>query len=200
MRITRKVATAGVAAALAVAGVAALAAPVAAATAEEDTTTRAEAIVEALAGLVDDGTLTQEQAEEVATTLDESDALRGGPWRGGGHHPGLTTAATALGMTEDELRTALEVEGSLADVAAMQGVETAVLVDALVAARTEHLQDRVAEGDLTQAEADERIAALPEHVAALVEGETRLGEHGRGHGPYGGGPGRSTDGGPGWRG
>ena len=188
MRITRKFAAAGLAGVLTVTGVAVLASPVSAATAEDGTTTRVEAIVEALAGLVTDGTLTQEEAEQVATTLEESDALRGGHGRGGGGHLALDAAATALGMTEDELRTALEVEGTtLADVAAAQGVETSVLVDALVAARTAHLQEEVTEGDLTQAEADERIAALPEQVAAMIEEEARFG--GRGHGPRGGGPG-----------
>ncbi|MFC8191521.1 hypothetical protein ACFUMH_07635 [Cellulomonas sp. NPDC057328] len=186
MRITKKVATAGVAGALTVACVAVLAAPVLAAVPEDGTvTTRAEAVVEALSGLVDDGTLTQEQAEEVATTLDGSDALRGGPGRGGGRHVDLSAAATTLGMTQDELRTALEVDGtSLADVAAAQDVETSVLVEALVAAQTERLAQDVADGDLTQAEADERVAALPERVGALVEEELRLG--GRGHGPRGG--------------
>ena len=193
MKITRRVAAVGVAGALTIGGVAVLAAPVSAATAEDGTTSRAAAIVEALSGLVTDGTLTQEQADEVATTLEESDALRGDHGRGGGRHVDLAVAATALGMTEDELRTALEVEGTtLADVAEAQGVEASVLVDALVAAQTEHLQEHVTEGELTQAEADERIAALPERVAALIEEEARVGgDHG--HGPRGGGPDRGDD-------
>lgn len=175
MRITRRLATAAVAGTLAVGGIAALAAPVAAAGTADGTTTRASAIVEALAGLVADGTLTQEQASTVATTLDESDALRGGPGHGGGaHHLDLAAAATALGMTEDELRTALDVDGTtLADVAAAQGVDTAVLVDALVDAATEHVQAEVADGRITQDRADEILAALPERVAAMVEREMR---------------------------
>ncbi|GIG39263.1 hypothetical protein [Cellulomonas phragmiteti] len=197
MRITRKIAAAGAAGALTVACVAALAAPSSAATAPDGTvSTRAAAIVEALSGLVEDGTLTSSQADEVATTLEGSDALRGGRGHGGGHHLDLTAAATALGMTSDELRTALDVEGTtLADVAAAQGVPTSALVDALVEARTERLQEKVAEGDLTQAEADEKIAALPERVAALVE-EARPGRSGRGPRSEGSGDasGASTDG------
>lgn len=189
MRNTKKLTVAG---ALTVACVAVLAAPVSAATPEDGTvSTRVESIVEALSGLVDDGSLTEEQAEEVATTLDESGALRGGPGhgggRGGGHGVDLAAAATTLGMTEDDLRTALEVEGTtLADVATAQGVETPVLIDALVAAQTDHLREKVTEGDITQAEADERTAALPERLAALVEHEAR--SDGRGYGPRGGGP------------
>jgi len=183
MNISRKVAAAGVAGILSVTGLAVAVAPVASAVTVEDGTAtagdRIEAITEALAGLVTGGTLTQEQADTVATTLGESDALRGS----GGHGRGgvdLTVAAETLGMTEEELSTALAVDGTtLASVADVQGVETQTLVDALVAARTERLNAAVTEGRLTQEEADERIAALPERIAAQVEEELR-GGHGRG--------------------
>ena len=91
-------------------------APVAATAATSGTVAvgdRLDRIKDALAGLVSDGSITQEQADEVATTLDE--ALPQG--RGGGHGPGaatggglrgLDTAATTLGVTEDELRAALQ--------------------------------------------------------------------------------------------
>ena len=209
MTMTKKPAAAGVAGLLGVTGIAVLAAPVASAT----TTTedgdasigdRLEAITEALAGLVSDGTLTQEQADEVATTLDESDVPSGHGGHGG--HAGrggvdLDAAAETLGMTAEELRTALAVGGTtLADVAAAQGVEPSTLVDALVASGTERLTEAVTEGRLTQEEADERIADLPERAADLVERELRGGHgpddghggwHGgwHGHGPRGGGPG-----------
>ncbi|WNB86692.1 hypothetical protein [Cellulomonas sp. ATA003] len=188
MNITRKVAAAGVAGILGVTGLAVVVAPVASAvTADDGATTvsdRVQAITEALAGLVTDGTLTQEQADSVATTLDESDALRGPGGHGPGHGGGgvdLSVAAEALGMTEDELRTALEVDGTtLTDVAHAQGVETSALVDALVADQTERLTTAVTEGRLTQEEADDRIAALPERIAAAIEEELRGGGHGRG--------------------
>jgi hypothetical protein len=191
MTISKKLAAAGVAGVLGVTGLA-MTAPIASAlTVSEDGTSttvgdRLQAIKDALAGLVTDGTLTQAQADQVAATLDESDALRG--HGGGGHGRGgldLDAAATALGMTVEELRTALAVEGTtLADVAAAEGVDTSTLVDALVAAGTERLTQAVEDGRLTQAEADERLAALPERVAALVEEELRFGRPGRG--PRGG--------------
>jgi hypothetical protein len=169
-------------------------APVASAsTSEESVGGRLAALTEALAGLVSDGTLTQAQADEVASTLDESDLLRGhggpGGWGGHGGRGGLDldVAAEALGVTTEELRTALAVDGTtLADVAAEEGVEVSTLVDALVASGTERLDQAVTDGRLTREEADERIAALPERVAALVEREPRGGGWGRGL--RGGGP------------
>src|SRR5215217_2937386 len=156
-KISTQLAAAGVAGVLSLTGLA-IAAPIASAatTAEDGTATgtlgdRLQAIKDALAGLVTDGTLTQAQADEVATTLDESDALRGhGHGRGG---VDLDAAAEALGLTADELRTALAVDGTtLADVAAAEGVDTSTLVDALVAAGTERLTQAVENGRLTQAE------------------------------------------------
>jgi len=136
-------------------------------------------IKSALSGLVDDGSLTQEQADEVASTLSEAGLGRGG------HHGdriGLETAATALGMTEAELRTALQEDGtSLADVAEAQGVEVDTLVDALVEAQQERIAQAVEDGRLTQAEADERLADLEERVTERVNSaDLGPGHHGRG--------------------
>ncbi len=190
MRITKKLAAAGVAGVLGVTGIAVLAPVASATTSEESVGGRLAALTEALAGLVTDGTLTQAQADEVASTLEESDLVRGhggpGGWGGWGGHGGrggldLDAAAEALGVTTEELRTALAVDGAtLADVAAAEGVEVSTLVDALVASGTERLEQAVTDGRLTREEADERIAALPERVAALVERELRGGGFGRG--------------------
>ena len=144
-------------------------------------------ITEALSGLVDDGSITQEQADEVATALDEAGIGHGGGHRGGGFD--LSTAATALGMTEDELRTALETDGTtLADVAGDQGVEVDALVDALVTAQQERIADAVEDGRLTQEQADERLADLEERVTERVNSEAPVG--GPGHGHHGGWGGR----------
>jgi hypothetical protein len=138
-----------------------------------------ERITDALAGLVSDGSLSQEQADEVATTL--SEAGIGGH---GGHHGGrlgLEAAAAALGMSEDELRTALEPEGTtLAQVAEDQGVAVDTLIDALVRAQEERIAAAVEDGRLTQDEADERLADLEERVTERVNSADRDG--GRGHG------------------
>lgn len=136
---------------------------------------RLSSLSEALSGLVSDGTLSQEQADAVATTLDEALPQRGGP---GGHGPGghgmgggrhLETAAEVLGTSVDELRDALQDGSSLADVAAAEGVETSALVDALVAAAQERLADHVEAGDVTQEQADERLAEVTARVTEMVE-------------------------------
>ncbi|WP_092861370.1 hypothetical protein [Quadrisphaera sp. DSM 44207] len=195
--MSRKAAAAAVAGAL---GVAALGVGLPAASAttssesSDDTSIsdRVEAIKDALAGLVGDGTLTQEQADEVASTLEDSDALRHGPggWHGGHGGPwgGLEAAATALGIEEEELRTALQDGASLAEVAEEKGVETSQLVDALVAEATEGIEDAVADEDLTREQADEILAELPDRVTQFVEeGFGDRGDRG-GWGGHRGGP------------
>jgi polyhydroxyalkanoate synthesis regulator phasin len=137
-------------------------------------------IKSALSGLVDDGSLTQEQADEVATTLSDAGLGHGG--HHGGDRIGLETAADALGLTEAELRTALESDGtSLADVAQAQGVDVGTLVDALVQAQQDRIAQAVEDGRLTQAEADQRLADLEARVTERVNSDDLiLGHHGRG--------------------
>jgi polyhydroxyalkanoate synthesis regulator phasin len=147
--------------------------------------TAVERITEALSGLVEDGSITQEQADEVAATLGEA-----GIGARGGHHGArldLGTAATALDMTEEELRTAMEAEGAtLAQVAEDQGVEVQALVDALVQAHEERIAQAVEDGRLTQEQADERLADLEERVSERVTTARPDRPMGGGHrGPHG---------------
>ncbi|RBY87799.1 hypothetical protein [Blastococcus sp. TF02A-30] len=144
-----------------------------------------ERIREALTGLVDDGTLTGDQADAVAETLDEAGVAGHGGRPGWGPGPGLSAAADALGMTEDELRTALQEDGAtLAQVAEDQGVAVEDLVAALVQAQRERIAEAVEEGRLTQEEADELLADVEERVSDRVDQEFP------GRGPGGGwGPG-----------
>lgn len=150
---------------------------------------RGSRIAEALSGLVSDGTLTQEQADEVARTVPEQAPPGGGHGPGGrgpggrglnGHGPGahgpgggrgLDTAAETLGLSVEELRAELESGRSLADVAAQQGVDQQDLIDALVTTAGEHLDEEVAEGDLTQEQAEARRAGLVERATERVERE-----------------------------
>jgi hypothetical protein len=96
---------------------------------------------------------------------------RGRP--GGFHHrgPGLDAAADALGITEDELRTALQDGQSIAEVAAANDIDVQTVIDALVADATAHIDEEVAEGDLTEEEAATRKANLVERITAMVNGE-----------------------------
>jgi hypothetical protein len=139
---------------------------------------RVDRIAAALQGLVDDGTLTTEQRDEVADTLSR-ELPRGGPGagRGPGHglgpghggRPSLDVAASTLGMTEQELLTELRGGRSLADVADGAGVPVDDLTAALVQAAESRLAEAVASGRLTQEQADERAARMAERIAVAVE-------------------------------
>jgi hypothetical protein len=106
--------------------------------------------------------------------------------RGAGHFADLAVAAEALGVTEDELRAALSEGSSLADVAEEQGVDVQTVIDAMVAAVTAELDERVAAGDLDEERAAEIEAGLVERITAKVNGEGGFGP-GFGHpgGPRG---------------
>jgi len=143
---------------------------------------RVSDISEALAELVTDGTITQEQSDTIASTLAET-LPRGGHGHGGhgGFDKGvsLTSAAEVLNLSEDELRTQLEGGASLASIADVQGVARDTLIAELVESGQARLDEAVAEGRLTQAEADERAADLTERVTETVdrEGLPTRGDH-----------------------
>lgn len=143
-----------------------------------------ERLGEVIAPLVADGTLTQAQADAVAEFLVENGPRRGGHRRG----PGPEAVAEFIGVSTDELRAAREAGESLADVAGANGVSVDSLIGFFVADAQEKLDAKVADGSLSQAEADEKLVEITERVTAMVNGE--------GGGP-GRGPGRGGPGGPG---
>lgn len=140
-----------------------------------------------LAGLVSDGTLTQAQADKVAETLASKMPAGGGHGGPGGRggFGGLSTAATAIGITEDELKTELQAGKSIAAVAKANGVSEQTVIDALIAEAKTHFADEVASGEHTQAEVDQILADLATRVKTMVETEG-LPQRG-GHGPDGDG-------------
>ena len=162
-------------------------APAVASAASGDTTAgaairdRVSEIKDALAGLVKDGTLTQAQANKVATTLDQKlpHGRHGG--RGFGR-PDLDAAASALGMTEDQLVRQLQSGKSLADVAKAKHVSVDTLVSRLVTAAQSDLADAVKAGRLTQAQADFLKTDLK---ARITETVNRQGFGRGGHGRHG---------------
>ncbi|MGY1710436.1 hypothetical protein ACI8AC_13100 [Geodermatophilus sp. SYSU D00758] len=164
----KKIVIAAAAGALALTGLA-VAAPALAEEGAEGTAAPSvvDRIRDALSGLVPDGSLTAEQADEVAGTLAESGSGQGG--RGGHGGPGLAAAAEALGMDADELHSALAEDGAtLGSVAVARGVDVGDLVAALVDDVHERLAGAVEEGRLTQEQADERLADLGERVRDRV--------------------------------
>jgi 3-hydroxyacyl-CoA dehydrogenase len=150
-----------------------------------------EVIMEKLGPLVEDGTITEAQAEAVAETLAES---RPGnrPHRGPGK--GLAEAAEFLGLEVEDLAQQLRDGATLAEIA---GDQTDELIALMVDAVEEKLAEAVANERLTQEEADEKLAEAEERITTFVnEGlpERPEGE-GRGGGRRGlGGPGEAPEG------
>ena len=147
-------------------------------------------ITEALKGLVTDGTITQAQADEVATTLAQQ-LPRGGP--GGGDHDGFgraafgqvsAAAAKALGVSEADLRARLQGGKSVADVAKEKGVDLDTVVTAVTDAVTTQITQAVEDGRITQAQADTMTADLTAKITEEID-EVHDGDHG-GRGDHGG--------------
>lgn len=153
---------------------------------------------DALAPLVDDGTLTASQVDAIVTALagaHESDRGDRGQGDRMGHGPRLDAVAELLGLTVADVESALHDGQSLADLAAAHGSNAEAVVEVLIADLKAHLDEEVAAGEHTQTEADERLADASDHIAALVNGESMGGDmHGPGmHGPGMHGPGMHGD-------
>jgi hypothetical protein len=133
---------------------------------------------------VTDGRLTKEQGAELKQRLESSDfpLLFGGvpPTGAFGHRFGfgfghddrfgiLDTAASYLGLSEDELRTALDGK-TLAQVAKEHGKSVSGLVQALVAAEDKRIDEAVADGRLTKDQANALKSGVQARMQALVSG------------------------------
>lgn len=160
-------------------GAAAVAGPALAAATSPTTTSsgtsRVDRLKAVLSGLVNDKTLSQSQADKVATTLGARNIGPGaGPGPGGRHGhrggqgAGMAAVAKALKMTHAELRTALQSGKSLAQIAKSQSVSVDSVVTALVAEAKTHLAKEVTDGRMTQAQADERLKDLSARITERV--------------------------------
>ncbi|MDZ7674431.1 MAG: hypothetical protein U5K30_05125 [Acidimicrobiales bacterium] len=144
-------------------------------------------LTDALAPLVDDGTITQEQADAVVAAIEEARPER---MRGPGHRfPILEDVIGVLGIGAEELRDAIADGRTLAEIAEANGVEIQAVVEALVETYEERIDRAVEDGRLTEDEAAEKRADATERAEAVVDGEVELGgpRHGRDghHGPGG---------------
>jgi len=164
----------------------------------QDKAERDDRLRQALQSLVDDGTLTQVQLDAVIAKLDTAGPFGGGgPGGRGGRHGifgigvdnGLDTVATTLGVTVDELRTALQGGTTLADYATSKGKTAQDVIDALVAKAKSALDTRVTAGDMTQADADTELTEATAAITDVVEKGGPLGGRGFGMGGMGGGRG-----------
>lgn len=162
----------------------------------------------ALSELVADGTLTQEQADAVtARTEEKRDALggdHGGPGgeRGdhggrGGFFGGIGEAADAiasqLGITTTELKDALVNGTSLNDLAAQHGVDPAAVSQAIVDAANTRIDAALADGRITQEQADSAKTKVTDTVAGLMDGTIKGPGRGGDKPPMGHRPGDAGD-------
>jgi hypothetical protein len=149
---------------------------------------RGAIVTNALKTLVDNGTITQVQSDAVAAAL-QAAAPQGGQGGQGGHggpqgdhaggpsgQPGgrgqnLDIAATALGITAADLKTALDGGQNIAQVAASKGVDVQKVIDALVADYSTKENAEVATGDHTQAEVDAKIVEAKTRITDMVNGK-----------------------------
>lgn len=150
------------------------------------------AIVTAGSGTVDEavqqGRLTQAQADALKQRLQQGDIRplfgRGGKGWGGPRLAGLkeamlNAAAGALNLSADELVTRLRNGETLAAIAQAQGTNEQAVIDAALAAAKTWLDQAVANGTLTQAQADAIYTRLQARGAQILT------HPGRGHGPRG---------------
>jgi len=157
-------------------------------TASSVETERSERLRDLLDDLVETGTLTDAQADAVAEHL-AANIVRQGHRQG--HRHGLagarlTTVADIIGIDADALLEARRGGDTLAGVAEANGVSTEELVAALVNAVESRLADAVADGTITQEQADEKLADVEERITAAVNREGPIGPRGLGRrfGPW----------------
>lgn len=152
------------------------------ATAQESTTTtsaegeeRSGRVREALQPLVDDGTLSEAQADAVAEHLATTFPGPHGHFLGRG--PGLASfeaAAEVIGIENSELREALADGATLAEVAEDNGVGVDALIAGLLSALDEKLDELVANGRITEEQAAEVRENAPERIENFVNSEVRI--------------------------
>ena len=123
-------------------------------------------LAETIAPLVDDGTITQDQADAVVAAIQEAAPDRP---RHRHHRFGFgETLTEVLGLSADELRAALRDDQTIADLAEQQGVSVDEVIDALVADVEEKLDAAVENGRLTEEEAADKLAEAEERIADRV--------------------------------
>lgn len=150
---------------------------------------RAARLQEVLAPLVEAGTITQAQADAVIAALAEAaPEFEGRHGRHGRHgdHMGdrrgagmIGVVVDTLGITFEDLRTAVAGGQTLAEIAAANGSSGEELIAALVERLEIRLADHVADGELTDAEAAERLADATARITEFVNDTPSLDEFGR---------------------
>ncbi|HMM41785.1 MAG TPA: hypothetical protein PKA95_07785 [Thermomicrobiales bacterium] len=124
---------------------------------------------------VSNGDLTQQQGDALKQRVADGNIFGFGQRHGRigralfGHGDGMATIASTLGITTDELRAELQSGATLAEVITNHGSTVDAVVQALVAEAKVDLDQAVANGRLTQSQADEILSALPDRLTQAIE-------------------------------
>ncbi len=165
--------------------------------------TRQTQVTDRLAPLVEDGTITQDQADAIAESFSQrfADRLAQKEEHRAEREATRQELLTLLDMVAEELRTAVSEGMTLAEIAEQQGTSAQAVIDLMVGRAEEQLADAVANERLTQAEADEKLAEITDKITDKVNNGGGFGKsfgpghgHGRGHGRGPGGPGAGGQG------
>ncbi len=114
------------------------------------------------------------------TTDTDTDTDHAGGAGGFGHSESVSdtsVVAKAIGITEAELKTALTGGQTVAAVAKAHNVPLQTVIDALVADGTSELAAQVANGSITQAQADAQKAEILQRATAQANGTFTGGRH-----------------------
>ena len=98
-----------------------------------------------IAGAMFGSPLSSGAQEQPTVTADSGTTTAPDPGEPGEHyeHPKLDAAATAIGISVDELRTELESGKTIADVAKAHNVDVNTVIDAMVKAATDQIRERI---------------------------------------------------------
>jgi|GEM_PF-5566299 len=131
-------------------------------------------LTDALAGLVQDGTLTQEQSDAVVQAVkDTAKAELGDRHRARALAGAVKVAADTIGVTPTDLVQARRNGQSIADVANQHGVDPQAVVDAIVTAGNSKIDSLLNAGTITQDQATKAKDRLPDLANRIVNGTGR---------------------------
>ncbi len=125
-----------------------------------------------------DGIVNVQDAESETDELEapeaDNDGTEDGEREGRSGRSGckLDTAAEAIGIDVEALRSALDDGQTIAEVAAANGVSADAVIDAMVEAAEERLSAKVEEGRITQNEADDKLVEKTQRIEDRVNGTT----------------------------
>ena len=140
---------------------------------------------------VSEGRLTEEQAEELQSRLDRASAGAGLGKAFGKMDKGVSgfagvslrsVAADKLGMELTDLLTELQNGKTIAALAEEKGVDTQTIVDAYLAQVKEKLDEKVANSDITLAQADSQLEQAKTRATEKLTTTWQSLDHGGRHG------------------